>query len=306
MIPVPSGVKVWLATGYTDMRKGFPGLSLIVQEVLKRDPHSGHLFCFRGRQGGLIKVIWTCLPFMWSARRMLIIWVAGSLLFLVVVRGGYFGLALVSSGDWGGLTLTLFIYISVIALGMPIAIFLSLVRAGRYPAFRWLSGVVIDVTRSLPLVCILFASIVILPFVVPETMLGDRVFRVIVGFAFFFGCCQSEILRGALISLPPGQDEAGRSLGMTYAQRMNLIVLPQVFKMSMPLTINQLVVTFKETSLVAIVGLFDLMTSANAAYNTADFNVYYKEVYAFTALIYFVFVFILSRYGRFLERRGGS
>jgi general L-amino acid transport system permease protein len=104
-------------------------------------------------------------------------------------------------------------------------------------------------------------------------------------------------------ALPVGQTEAGEALGLTYLQRMRLIILPQAFRLSMPATINQFVITFKETSLVVIVGLFDLMASTRTAYQSGDWLPYHKEAYMFVAAIFFIGAFSLSRYGAYLEAR---
>ena len=244
-----------------------------------------------------------CAPPFWTALRMSVVWVVGYGLFVFLMHGGLFGLATVPTGQWGGLALTLFIYVTVIAFGFPIAILLALVRRDAYPAFRWLTTLIVDLTRSLPLLTILFSAAVILPLVLPEMLQGDKLVRTLIGFVFFFACYQSEIIRGGLQVVPDGQAEAAKALGLSYFQRVGLVVLPQAFRTAMPATINQFVITFKETSLVVIVGVFDLMASANAAYNTGVWTPYYREVYLFVAAIYFVGAFSLSRYGAYTERR---
>ena len=125
---------------------------------------------------------------------------------------------------------------------------------------------------------------------------------VIAGFALFFAVYQAEIIRGGIQSIPVGQDEAAKALGLSYWQRVRMIILPQAFRYALPPTINQIVTTFKETSLVVIVGFFEIMASGNAAYGTGEWTFAYVEVYAFIAMIYFAFVFTLSRYGAYLER----
>ncbi|RWD40133.1 MAG: amino acid ABC transporter permease, partial [Mesorhizobium sp.] len=127
--------------------------------------------------------------------------------------------------------------------------------------------------------------------------------RVIIGSALFFSAYQAEIVRGGMQGVPKGQEEAAMALGMSYGQRIGRILLPQAMRNALPATINQFVVAFKETSLVVIVGFFEILASGNAAYGTGEWRFAYVEVYAFIALIYFVFVFSLSRYGAYLERR---
>jgi len=162
---------------------------------------------------------------------------------------------------------------------------------------------VVDITRSLPLLTILFAAAVILPLVLPDGLSGDKLARALAGFAFFFACYQSEILRGGMQVVPAGQGEAAQALGFGYWRTMGLIVLPQAVRICLPATINQFVITFKETSLVVIVGLFDLMASARTAYDTAAWSAYYREVYVFAALLYLTGAVGLTRYGKFVERK---
>lgn len=251
----------------------------------------------------IVVMVLICLPRNWSAARMIGILFGGFGLFLVLMRGGILGLPTVPSSEWGGLALTLYIYLTVISFGLPIAIILALGRQSQLPIVRGIIALVIDVTRSLPLVTILFSAALILPLVLPELLQGERLTRILFAFAFFFGCYQSENIRAGMQALPIGQTEAGESLSLSYLQLMRNIILPQAFRVSMPATINQFVVTFKETSLVVIVGLFDLMASTRTAYQTGDWLPYHKEAYLFVALIFFVGAFSLSRYGAFLEAR---
>jgi len=141
-----------------------------------------------------------------------------------------------------------------------------------------------------------------MPPTAPPGFQGEKLYRVIAGFALFFAVYQAEIIRGGIQSIPVGQDEAAKALGLSYWQRVRMIILPQAFRYALPPTINQIVTTFKETSLVVIVGFFEIMASGNAAYGTGEWTFAYVEVYAFIAMIYFAFVFTLSRYGAYLER----
>ncbi len=245
----------------------------------------------------------SCVPWFWSARRLSALWIIGFAVFYCLMRGGFFGLTLVSEQNWGGLSLTIFIFASVTLIGMPLAIVFALLRQSRLPWIARTMGVVIDTIRSLPLLSILFTFAIVIPFVLPGWMIGDKLYRVIVGYALFFACYQAEIIRGGIQSLPAGQDEAAMALGMSYWNRISYIILPQAFRNALPATINQLVITFKETSLVVIIGFFEILASGNAAYGNAEWNFAHVEVYCFVGLIYFTFVFALSRYGAYLERR---
>ena len=251
----------------------------------------------------IMTIALACMPAFWTAVRMVGVWLTGFTSFFLIVGGGAFGLEHVPPNGWGGLTLTLFIYLTVIAFGLPLAIVIALITRDTQGPIRNTVVLCVDAIRSLPLITVLFAAVVILPFLMSDGMLGDKVYRVVIGFAIFFACYQSQNVLAGLQSVPEGQSEAGRALGLSYWRITSLVVMPQAFKASMPATINQFVVTFKETSLVAIVGLFDLMTSGRAAFNTGELQPYYKEVYIFVAIIYFLAAFSMSRYGAYLERR---
>ncbi len=251
----------------------------------------------------VLVAVLSCVPWFWRPLRISVLWLVGFATFYVLMRGGMFGLTSVGTERWGGLALTIFTFASVAILGMPMAIVLALTRQSELPAFRWLAGLLIDTVRSLPLLTVLFTAAVILPFAIPGWLTGDKLWRVILAFALFFACSQAEVIRGGLQSITSGQQEAAKALGLGYWFRTWFIVLPQAFRNSLPATINQFVITFKETSIIIIIGFFEVLASGNAAYGTGDWTMAYVEVYAFIALIYFVFVFSLSRYGAHLEKR---
>ena len=245
----------------------------------------------------------SCLPAMWGGARLAALWLAGFGAFVLLMRGGALGLASVTTEQWGGLSLTHFIFCAVVVMGMPLAVGLALARRARLPVVARLAGLLIDTVRSLPLLTILFAAAVVAPLLVPDWAQGDKLMRVTLAYAVFYACYQAEILRAGLQSLPPGQAEAARALGLPAWVVQVRVLLPQAFRVSLPATINQVVIAFKETSIVTIVGFFEIMASANAALGTGEWNRYHVEVYVFVALVYFIFVFGLSRYGGWLEAR---
>ena len=250
-------------------------------------------------------VVLSCMPVFWSARRIAPLWILGFAAFYLLMRGGVLGLTHVAERDWGGLALTVFIFSATCLLGMPLAIALALLRRSDLPLIARTTGLIIDTIRSLPLLSIMFTFAIVLPFALPGWAIGESLYRVIIGMALFFACYQAEIIRGGIQSLPVGQEEAAKALGMGYWQRTGWIILPQAFRNALPPTINQVVITFKETTLVTIIGFFDVMTSGRAASGTADWSFAAVEMYVFLALVFFVFVFSLSRYGAYLERRLG-
>lgn len=248
-------------------------------------------------------IVASCFPWFWSGKKLSALWIIGFGIFYILMHGGIFGLTVITPERWGGLALTIFIFAAVSLIGMPLSILLALGRRSRLPLIARMVGLFIDFFRSLPLLTILFAAAVITPFVLPGWLQGDKLYRVIVGFAIFFACYQAENIRAGLQAIPSGQDEAGLTLGLNYWQRISRIQLPQAFRNSLPSIVNQFVITFKETSIVTIVGFFEILSSGQAAFGTGQWTPHYVEVYVFIGLIYFVFVFSLSRYGAYLEQR---
>lgn len=248
-------------------------------------------------------VVLSCLPAFWRPARLASVWVIGTGLFYVLMKGGVLGLPLIGEEKWGGVALTLFIFVATCLIGFPLSIVFALLRRSELPVISKGIGLLIDAVRSLPLLSILFAFAVVVPFMLPGWLQTGKLYRVIFGSALFFAAYQAEIIRGGMQGVALGQDEAAKSLGIGYWHRISRIILPQAMRNALPATINQFVISFKETSLVIVVGFFEILASGNAAYGTGDWTFAYREVYAFIALIYFVFVFSLSRYGAFLERR---
>lgn len=251
----------------------------------------------------VVMTVLSCMPAFWTGRRIAIVWGAGTALFYILMKGGVLGLSAIGEEMWGGLALTLFIFVTTCLIGFPLAICLALMRRSELPWISRTTGLIIDAVRSLPLISILFTFAIVVPFMLPQWLQGDKLYRVIVGSALFFAAYQAEIVRGGMQGVPKGQEEAAMALGLNYWQRIGRILLPRAMRNALPATINQFVIAFKETSLVIIVGFFEILASGNAAFGTAEWRFAYVEVYAFIALIYFTFVFSLSRYGAFLERR---
>ncbi|MDK4740483.1 amino acid ABC transporter permease [Rhizobium sp. CNPSo 3464] len=250
----------------------------------------------------LATVILSCIPLFWSAKLLPVIWLVGYGTFYYLMRGGILGLPVVLETQWGGLALTTFVFSSTVVIGMPLAIILALLRRSKLPVISSVTALFIDGVRSLPLLSILFTAAIILPFALPSFLVGDKLYRVILGAAVFFAVYQAEIIRSGIQSLPTGQEEAAVALGLNYWQTISRIILPQAFRLALPPTINQVVIAFMETSLIVILGFFEVTASGNASFSAGGWNTFYAEVYFFVALIYFTFTFSLSRYGAYLER----
>ena len=251
----------------------------------------------------VLTVILSCIPLFWSVQRLALLWIVGFGAYYLLMEGGPIGLQQVTTDQWGGLSLTLFLFSSVVLIGMPMGLGLALARRSKLPVISYGVAVLIDFIRSLPLLATLFTAAVVVPILLPDWLHGDKIWRVIIAFALFFACYQAEVFRGGFQAIPRGQFEAGQALGLHFWQILGRIVLPQVFRHSLPGTINMVVVTFKETAIVIIIGFFEILASANAAFGTAEWAPYYIEVYVFVGLIYWIFIFSLSQYGEYLKLR---
>jgi general L-amino acid transport system permease protein len=251
----------------------------------------------------LVAAVLSCLRPMQRLQRLAPLWLAAMVSFSVLMSGGWFGLPTVEATSWGGLALTFYIFSAMLMIGMPLAI---LVALGRHSGPQWLSrplGMFVDLIRSIPLTAILFFMALVLPTLVASQLLGDKLMRVILGFSVFFACYQSEVIRGGLQALDKGQVEAGRSLGLGRFDILTRIVLPQVFRMVLPQTVNQIVMAFKDTSYVAIIGFFDMTASASAALGSGQWASAFVEIYLLVGVLYLIFGYSLSRYGGYLERK---
>ncbi len=251
-------------------------------------------------------VVASCGPAVWRAGRLALLWAIGFGGFVLLMSGGAFGLSQVPVQRWGGLSLTLFVFATVCILMMPTAVILVLLRQSRLPVISKSVQIIIDTVRSLPLLVVMFVAAVVLPFGLPDFLIGEKLFRVIAGFTFYVACYQAEILRGGILSLPKGQEEASKALGLGYWHRTFRVILPQAFKITLPSTINQIVIVFLETPLIVIIGFFEVLASGAAAFGTAAWGIAANEVHLFIGLIFFAFSLSLSRYGAYLERRLGK
>src|SRR5690606_21921912 len=211
----------------------------------------------------VVMVVLSCLPAFWTGKRIALVWGLGTTLFYFLLKGGVLGLNRVGEEAWGGLALTLFIFVSTCLIGFPLSIVLALLRRSQLPWISRTTGLIIDCVRSLPLVSILFAFAVVVPFMLPGWLQSDKLYRVVFGSALFFAAYQAEIIRGGLQGVPRGQEEAAMSLGIGYWHRISRILLPQAMRNALPATINQFVIAFKETSLVIVVGFFEILASGN-------------------------------------------
>lgn len=240
---------------------------------------------------------------MWKLRRVLTALGVAGLTFVLLMYGALPGMAWVPTDKWGGLALTLFLYMCGVVLGFPTGVGLALLRRSRRPAVSWLAGFVVDTVRTLPMVMILFSVGVLTPMLLPGAFSGDKLWRVAIAFAFVYGCYQSEIVRAGLQAIPHTQEEAAKALALSPYLRLRLVMLPQGLTNGLPASVNLLVATFKETSIVALIGFFDFTASAQAAYGTAAWTAAFLEVYLFVGAVYFGCASAIGWLGHRLEQR---
>ena len=225
------------------------------------------------------------------------------LLAFTLLHGGYFGLQAVSTTQWGGLMLTLVIATVGIAGALPLGILLALGRRSNMPAVKVVCVTFIEFWRGVPLITVLFMSSVMLPLFLPEGMSFDKLLRAMIGVVLFQSAYVAEVVRGGLQAIPKGQYEAAAAMGLGYWRSMALVILPQALKMVIPGIVNTFIALFKDTSLVVIIGLFDLLNSVKQAASDPAWLGMATEGYVFAALVFWIFCFGMSHYSRSLERK---
>ncbi|ATA25688.1 amino acid ABC transporter permease [Brenneria goodwinii] len=249
----------------------------------------------------ILPMFWRNLP---HRGRYIAVWaVTYPLVAWGLLHGGFGGLSLVETRQWGGLTLTLIIAAVGIAGALPLGILLALGRRSSLPVVRVLSIVFIEFWRGVPLITVLFMSSVMLPLLLTEGTNIDKLLRALVGVILFQSAYVAEVVRGGLQALPKGQYEAAESLGLGYWRMQGLVILPQALKMVIPGLVNTIIALFKDTSLVIIIGLFDLFSSIQQATVDPAWLGMSTEGYVFAAMVYWIFCFSMSRYSQHLENR---
>ncbi|HEX5077847.1 MAG TPA: amino acid ABC transporter permease [Geminicoccaceae bacterium] len=228
------------------------------------------------------------------------------LLAFILFHGGAFGLPVVRTPLWGGLFLTLVIAGVGIASSLPIGILLALGRRSEMPVVRLLCIGFIELIRAVPLITVLFMASVMLPLFLPPGVNFDKLLRALIGVALFSSAYMAEVVRGGLQVIPRGQYEAAQALGLNYAKMMALIVLPQALRIVIPGIVNTFIGLFKDTTLVLIIGLFDLLGIVQTALTDAAWLGFALEGYVFAGFGFWIFCFGMSRYSMRLERRFSS
>jgi general L-amino acid transport system permease protein len=248
-----------------------------------------------------------------AATKTLATAIAAPLAFIAwfVVLGWFFNfsglvsLPVVETQFWGGMLVTLVVATVGITMSFPIGIVLALGRRSKMPLARWMSVWFIEFVRGVPLITILFMSSVMLPlFLAPGTNV-DKLLRALIGVSLFSGAYMAETIRGGLQAIPRGQFEAADALGLSYGKKMGLIVLPQALKVVIPNIVSSFIGLFKDTSLVLIIGLFDLLGVVQQ--NMSDSKWFSPSTamtgYVFAGIIFWVFCFGMSRYSQYMENK---
>jgi general L-amino acid transport system permease protein len=217
---------------------------------------------------------------------------------------GGFGLAPVETREWGGLTLTLFISVYAALIAVPLGILLALGRQSRLPVVRTISVVFIEFWRGVPIITVIFLASLLLPLILPAGVSVDRLARAVIGLGLVVAAYMAEVVRGGLQAVPKGQGEAAAALGLGYWKTTGLVVLPQALRISLPAMTNEFIAIVKNTTLVLVVSILDLLGIAQASLADPAWVGMSWEAYAFSGGLYWLICFALSRWSRLLEKTG--
>jgi general L-amino acid transport system permease protein len=221
----------------------------------------------------------------------------------MLLYGGYFGLPEVETSQWGGLTLTILISVVGIMGSLPIGIILALGRRSKMPFIRSVCVAFIELWRGVPLITVLFMASVMLPLFLPDGVNFNKLLRALIGITLFSSAYMAEVVRGGLQAIPSGQIEAAHALGLSHFQSIKMVVLPQALRLVIPGIVNTFIGLVKDTSLVTIIGMFDLLGMIQAASADPNWLGSAIEGYLFAGLCFFVICYSMSVYSQKLERR---
>jgi general L-amino acid transport system permease protein len=266
-----------------------------------RYPHEEHWRALLGTAMLLGLILASCTRAFWRPW-LVALWVGVLVVYLALMRGGFAGLRFVETDLWSGLPLTILLASLSMVMAFPIAVCIALGRRSGMPAIRSLCTVYVELIRGVPLISVLFMASFMFPLLMPQGFNIDVLIRVLAGITLFAAAYMAEVIRGGLQAIPKGQIEAAATLGLSYWQTQRMIVLPQALAMVVPGIMNNFISTFKDTSLVAIVSLYELTGAMGMAMNSeADWRPFRIEGYLFIALIYFVFCYSMSLYSQWIE-----
>ena len=229
-------------------------------------------------------------------------WILGLFVMGLLMKGGIFGLKAVESTQWGGLPLTLLLSVFGLTAAYPLGVILALGRQSKMRAVKVICVLYIELIRGVPLISLLFMSSIIFPLFLPEGITINKILRAQVAIILFTGAYIAEVVRGGLQGMSRGQYEAAESLGLNYYLTMRLVILPQALKIVIPPTVSILISAFKDTSLVVIIALWDLLKTTQSVLSNPEWMGFSREAYIFIAILYFLGCFSMSNYSRKLER----
>jgi general L-amino acid transport system permease protein len=232
------------------------------------------------------------------------VWATGLACIGLLMWGGVLGLPYVENERWGGLILTLLLATFGVAFAFPLSILLALGRRSELPVLRAACIGYIELIRGVPLISVLFMASVMLPLFLPAGVSIDKLLRAQLALVLFAAAYLAEVVRGGLQAIPRHQHDAAEALGLSYWKKMRLVVLPQALRLSIPPLVNTFIGFFKDTSLVLIIGLFDLLSTIKVSLQDPAWSGFGVEAYLFACLVYFAFCYAMSAYSRHLERGG--
>jgi general L-amino acid transport system permease protein len=238
----------------------------------------------------------------WWSKRLGYAWIIGLMAMTVLMRGGVWGLPPVESEKWGGLPLTLLLAIFALTAAYPLGVLLALGRQSRMPVIKLISVVYIEMIRGVPLISLLFMGSIILPLFLPEGVNINKILRALAAMILFTAAYIAEVVRGGLQAMARGQYEAAQSIGLSYYLSMRLVILPQALKIVIPPTVSILISAFKDTSLVVIIALFDLLKTTQTVISNPAWMGFSREAFLFIALLYFLGCFSMANFSRRLEK----
>lgn len=229
-------------------------------------------------------------------------WLAGLIIMGTLMHGGVLGMPVVETDKWSGFPLTLMLSLFGMVFAYPLGILLALGRRSKMTGIKSLCVVYIELIRGVPLISLLFMSSVMFPLFLPEGISIDKVLRAQVAIILFTAAYIAEVVRGGLQAIPKGQYEAADSLGLGYGKTMRLIILPQALKIVIPPSVGILISAFKDTSLVVIIALYDVLTTTKVTLSNPEWMGFSSEAYLFLAALYFICCYAMSSYSRKLEK----
>jgi general L-amino acid transport system permease protein len=250
----------------------------------------------------IVLIVYSAIPKFWK-KSLVVVWVVVIGICFVLMQGGVFFLTPVETSRWGGLPITLILSIFGILIATPVGILLALGRRSEMPLIRSLSIVYIELVRGVPFISLLFMASVMVPLFFPEGVSMNKLLRAQLAVIIYVSAYIAEVVRGGLQAIPKGQFEGAASLGLGYWQTMRLVILPQALKVVIPPLVSIFISIFKDTSLVVIIGIYDLTLSAKVALADPLWQGFSVEAYVFIGFIYFVFCYGMSRYSQYIEQR---